>query len=96
MRPASRLPSALIWAFSSCRMTPVYRVEVFSGGFQIEVFIHSPPHLLGEVGAVPGRQFFQRLYRLHRQMEGLALCLYRFLLQIKPPFTKMDIKRRRR
>ena len=65
---------------------PVYHVNIFGGGFQIQIFVNRPAHFFGKVRPILGCQFIERPNCIFRQMERLALCFNGRFLQINPPF----------
>ena len=67
---------------------PVYHVNIFGGGFQIQIFVNRPAHFFGKVRPILGGQFIERPNCIFRQMERLALCFYGRFLQINPPFQQ--------
>ena len=39
---------------------PVYHVNIFGGGFQIQIFVNRPAHFFGKVRPILGGQFIER------------------------------------
>ena len=68
---------------------PVYHVNIFGGGFQIQIFVNRPAHFFGKVRPVPGRQLIERPNGVRGQMDGFALGSDRGFFQVKPPFHKV-------